>query len=228
MRSINHWLWTAGFVLQCLLVAALLVRGVARRFPVFVLLIAFYAARSALLFAIFGHVTAATYRTLYNGLSPVDIFLQLLVAGELGLHGMQKRGWTWRRAAFFPGLVVLAAAAAWSITTVLPERAPVPLDRGALFTSALMLLLFLWMTWAKASRLPYSIAAGFGSYSAVGLMAEVERSRVAVARNPRAYSAWSYVQAGVYLAVLLFWLLVLRDDQERRSAISFSTRPTAT
>jgi hypothetical protein len=91
-----------------------------------------------------------------------------------------------------------------------------------------MLLLFLWMTWEKASRLPYSIAAGFGSYSAVGLMAEVERSRVAVARNPSAYSAWSYVQAGVYLAVLLFWLLVLRDDQERRSAISFSTRPTAT
>jgi hypothetical protein len=141
---------------------------------------------------------------------------------------LQRRGWTWRRATAFPVLVVLAAGATWGITTALPMRAPVPLDRGELFTSALMLLLFLWMTWAKASRLPYSIAAGFAFYGAVGLMAEVERSRTALARNASAYSTWSYVQAGVYLAVLLFWLLALRDDHERPGAMTLSTHPTAT
>lgn len=228
MRWINQWLWMAGLALQSLLLAVLLVRGVARRFPVFVLLILFYAIRSALLFALFGHVAQATYRTLYNGLSSFDIFLQLMVAGELGFHGMQQRGWTWRRATAFSALVVLAAAATWSIATSLSPRGPVPLDRGALFTSALMLLLFLWMTWAKVSRLPYRIAAGFAFYSAVSLMAELERSRAGFGRNAIAFSAWSYVQASIYLIVLLVWLLVLRDDQDPRDRMTLATRPTTT
>jgi hypothetical protein len=228
MTEINLWLWIAGLALQLLLVVALLVRCVAGRFPIFTLLIAFYATRSALLFGLFGHVNPTTYHALYSGLSLVDILLQLMVAGELGFRGLQKHGWSWRRAASFPGLIVLAGAVTWSFTSALPARAPVPLDRGAVFTSALMLLLFLWMTWMKASGLPRSIAAGFAFYSAVGLMAEVERSRTGFARNASTYSEWSYVQAGVYLVVLSFWLLVLRHDQERRHEMTLSTRPTST
>jgi hypothetical protein len=125
-------------------------------------------------------------------------------------------------------LIVLAGAATWSITSALPARAPVPLDRGAVFTSALMLLLFLWMRWMKASGLPRSIAAGFAFYSAMSLMAEVERSRTGFARNANTYSGWSYVQAGVYLVVLSFWLHMLRRDQERRHEMTFSARPTST
>ena len=161
MRAINHWLWTAGLALQCLLVVVLFVRGIARRFPIFTLLIAFYTIRSTLLFALFGHVAPATYRALYNALSPADILLQLMVAGELGIHGLQKRGWNSRHAPALAGLIVLAGVVTWAITTALPARAPVPLDRGPVFTSAVMLLLFLWMIWMKAARLPRFITAGF-------------------------------------------------------------------
>jgi hypothetical protein len=229
MTGINHWLWTAGLALQCLLLIALLVRGIAPRFPIFTLLIAFYATRSALLFGLFGHVAPATYRTIYNGLSPADIFLQLMVAGELGFRGLQKRGWSWPRRAALPGLIVLAAAAvAWSVAIAVPARGPVPLDRGVVFTSAVMLLLFPWMIWLKAPRLPRTIAAGFAFYSAISLMAAVERSRLAFARNASAYAAWSYVQAGAYLVVLFFWLFALRGDRERQDVIPLSARPTAT
>jgi hypothetical protein len=226
--SINHWLWTAGLALQCLLLIALLVRRIALRFPIFTLLIVFYTIRSTVLFALFGHVSPTTYRTLYNGLSPADIFLQLMVAGELGFYGLQKRGWRLGRAAAFSGLIVMSAVVAWTITAVLPAHAPIPLDRGAVFTSTVMLLLILWMKWMKASRLPFSIAAGFAFYSAVSLIAEVERSRITFGRDATSYSAWSYVQVGVYLIVLLFWLLVLRDDQEGQAAMALSVRPTPT
>jgi hypothetical protein len=228
MRAINHWLWTAGLALQCLLVVVLLVRGIARRFPIFTLLIAFYTIRSTVLFGLFGHIAPATYRTLYNGLSLADILLQVMVAVEVGFHGLQKLGWNWRHAAAFPGLIVLAGVVTWAIANALPARAPVPLDRGAVFTSALMLLLFLWMIWMKASPLPCSIAAGFAFYGAISLMAEVERSRITFPRGASTSAAWSYVQIGVYLVVLLFWLLALRDDQNRWGGMTLTTHPTTT
>jgi hypothetical protein len=211
MSALNLCLWAIGLALQVLLVAVLFLRGLVRRFPVFAFLIVFYIVRSVLLFALFGLVQQNTYSQLYDFLFLADFCLQILLAAEIAVCILRLQGgWSLRRVATAAAFVILGVAIAGGSAALLPARGRVPIDRGAAFASALMVLLVVWMVFARMSGSPRRIAEGFAVYGVTGILAGIERNYAALHRYPGAYAASSYAQAGVYMVVVLYWLLTLR------------------
>lgn len=222
MSTINLCLWATGLVLQAGLVAALLLRRLARRFPIFTILIVFYTLRSAILFASFGYVSRTTYAVLYDAFSWADLCMQILLAMEIASCVLRQTGMRTRRYVVRAAvLLVMGTAMAASAAAALPAQGRVPVDRGAAFTSVLMLLLLLWMILAGISGAPRRIAEGFAVYGVSGVLAGMARSYSALHRNTGAYAAASYAQAGIYMAVVVFWLFALRA-QRVKPASSFT------
>ena len=80
-----------------------------------------------------------------------------------------------------------------------------------LFFSFLMILLFVWaLSIPASSALVRRITAGFALYSVVNVIAKFGRVHAAIDHNVPLFATWSYVLAGVYLVVVLFWLLTLQ------------------
>lgn len=217
MSTVNLFVWVAGLVLQLALSAALFLRGNARRFPVFASLIVFYLVRSVLLFALFGFVARDTYAQLYDMLSWTDLLLQTLLAAEIGLAILrQSGGWdsvSPRRAAIGSVFVFIACVVALGIAAVLPAPGRIPIDRGAAFAAVLMLFLLAWTIAIRLSGTPRRIVEGFAVYGAAGVAFGLERSYAALYRNGSAYAAASYAEAGIYMAVVVYWLITLRADE---------------
>lgn len=214
MKSVNLLVWSAGVVLQIVLLVVLLVGGPARRFPLFTTLIAFYVVRGIALDGLFGHLTRAGYANLYDALSLADVGLQILVAAEIAICVLRGRGaWTWRRGVELGGMCMGAVAAAAAISAALPSRGPAPLDRASAFASLLLLLAGVWGVSAGAGGAVRRIGAGFAAYGGVAVLAAVERNYAALHRNRAAYAAGEYAQAGIYMAVVLFWIVALWDGK---------------
>jgi len=210
MNVINLCLLGAGLGLQVLLVVVLFRRGVARRFPIFTLLVIFYVLRSVALFALFDYLARSAYSRLYDFLSFADLCLQILLAGEIALNMLRKnRGWTLHRMAKVAFFATLALGAAGGVAALLPTPGSVPVDRGAAFAAVLMVLLFLWAVLARVDRAPRRIAEGFAVYGIVSVLAGIARSYAALHRNAGAYAASSYAPAGIYMAVVIYWLFTL-------------------
>jgi peptidoglycan/LPS O-acetylase OafA/YrhL len=213
MHILNTSVWIAGLVLQCFLLVALFLRRVARRLPIFTALLSFYVVRSILLYSLSGHLAPDDYGTLYNALSLADFVLQIVVAGELALcvvRGANRRtGSAWIKTGLLIVLAVAIAAGAASRVSV-PGRYPP--DRGMAFVAILMLFLVLGMIAAKVSGPPRRVAEGFAFYGAIGTLAGIERAYAAIARDARAFTAWSYTSTTTWLVVVLFWILALRPD----------------
>jgi hypothetical protein len=217
MSTVNHFLWAAGLILQLVLSVTLFLRGTARRFPVFASLIVFYIARSVLLFALFGFVARDTYAQLYEMLSWTDLLLQILLALEIGLAILRRSG-GWdsvspRRAAIATVLVFIACSAALGVAALLPAPGRIPVDRGAAFTAVLMLFLLAWVISIRLAGTPRRIVEGFAVYGAAGVAIGLERGYAALYRNAAAYAAGSYAQAGIYMAVVVYWLITLRAHE---------------
>jgi hypothetical protein len=217
MSTANLFVWAAGLILQLVLSVALFVRGIARRFPVFASLIVFYVVRSVLLFALFSFVTRDAYAQLYDILSWTDLLLQILLALEIALAILRESG-GWdsvspRRAAIGMVLAFIACAVALGVAALLPAPGRVPVDRGAAFAAVLMLFLLAWAISLRLSGTPRRIVEGFALYGVAGVAIGLERSYAALYRNAAAYAAGSYAQAGIYMAVVMYWLLTLRAQQ---------------
>jgi hypothetical protein len=225
MHMLNTSLWIAGLILQSFLLVALFMRRVARRLPVFTVLLSFYVVRSALLYSLSGHLAPDDYGTLYSALSLADIVLQIVVAGELALcvlrSANRRTGSAWIKTGLLIVLSVAIAAGAASRVSV-PGRYPP--DRGMAFVAILMLFLALWMIAAKVSGPPRRVAEGFAFYGAIGTLAGIERAFAAIARNARAFTAWSYISTAAWLVVVLFWIFVLRPDKPAK-AVAKKTGP---
>jgi hypothetical protein len=215
--TINLFVWAAGLVLQLVLSVALFLRGTARRFPVFATLIVFYIARSVLSFVLLGSVAGDIYAQLYNMFSWTDPLLQILLTVEIGLAILrQSGGWdsvSPRRAAIASVLVFIACAVALGVAWLLPPSGRIPVDRGAAFAAVLMLFLLAGTIWTRASGTPRRIVEGFAIVATAGLFIGLERSYAALYRNAAAYTAGSYAQTGIYLAVVVYWLLTLRAQE---------------
>ena len=211
-NTLNTLLWIISLALQLALFAALFVRSVARRFPIFTSLIGFYLLRSALLFLIFDHVPPTTYHALYNALQLFDLLLQAAVAMEITLHLLRKQGvWTPLRSLAPLALLFLAAICTLLTTVLLPAHAPIPVDRTQIFFSFLMILLFTWALSIPTSSAPVRrITAGFALYGIMNVSASLGRTYAALHNNPSLYATWSYALAGIYLIVVIFWLLTLK------------------
>jgi hypothetical protein len=213
--TINTLVWIVSTALQLALFLALLLRGIAHRFPLFTTLIGFYLLRSALLFLIFDHLALPSYRSLYDLLQLIDLLAQTAVAIEIILHLIRTQGGPTLPRILIPiGLVILATIGTLLTAAVLPAHAPIPIDRTQIFFSFLMILLF-----ARALSIPSSsalirrITAGFALYGIVNVSANLGRTYAAIHNNAPLYATWSYILAGVYLVVVLFWLLTLQRPQ---------------
>jgi hypothetical protein len=212
--AINDTLWAAGMLAQATLLACLTVRRLAQRIPVFTTLIAFYLVRSLALFGLYGHIAPAGYAAMNNGFSIADLLLQMLVAGEIaGRLVRAAGGWTVRRETIVVGIVALAWAAAYAVRQMLPFNTPVPPDRLQMFDSLLMILLCAWALAGRVRGLVRRVAVGFGVYAAVSLVAMWARTVAAIHRDAGAYAGWSYAVSGMWVAVVVVWIFMLKDDQ---------------
>lgn len=208
---LNRCLWLAGLLLQAALLVALVMRREARRFPAFTLLIAFYTARTTLLYALSGHLPAATYGQLYETLSWLDLALQMLVAAEIARHIVHQRtGWSWRVGGMLLLFLAVAGCGSWFAAMMVRPYPRISVDRGQAFTSCFMLLLLGWTWWRSTFGPVRRIVEGFALYGLVVLLAEPARIQAFVNRNPRTYLASSYAPAIAYLGILIFWLLTVR------------------
>lgn len=214
--TLNTLVWTISVALELALFIALFSRSIARRHPIFTALIGFYLARSVLLYVIFHHIPLATYRALYDNLQLVDLALQAAVAIEIATHLMRDgtasagKRLTLRSGLTPAALLALAILCTVLAATLLPVHAPIPADRAQLFFSFLMVLLFVWSR-STAATLTSNIAAGFALYSIVSLSASFGRTYAALHENATAYALWSYALATIYLVVVLYWLLSLKQ-----------------
>ncbi|MEO6982965.1 MAG: hypothetical protein ABI072_07595 [Edaphobacter sp.] len=214
--TINTAVWIVSLALQLALFASLFARHIARQFPIFTSLIGFYLVRSALLFLIFDRIGPATYHALYGDLALIDLFVQTVVAVEILLHLVHASGsWTRRNALLTFAVIGAAALGTVLTTTLLPAHAPILTDRTQFFFSFLMILLFAWAIRIPTASNPVRrIAGGFALYGIVNVSANFGRTYAAIQNNVGLYATWSYALAAIYLVVVLFWLVTLKDRRE--------------
>lgn len=211
MKTVNLLLWSVGVALQAALLVGLFLRGMVRRFPLFSLLIAFYMARSVLLYFLAGHIGWAAYGDLYRVLSWADLALQLLVLAEIAAGILRGSGLWSRLRGLKAGLAAFATiAASVALAAELPSRGPLLVDRGSVFTALLMLLLLPWTLIAGTRGTVRRIVEGLAAYGLVAVVATLLRSHAAVHRDASAWAAAAYAQSGVYLAAVVYWLFTVR------------------
>jgi hypothetical protein len=225
---INASIWACGLILQTALLIALFRRRIARRFPLFTLLIAFYLLRSIVLFLLSSHIAITSYISLYNTLSIVDILLQISVAIEVINHlARGNAGWTLRHCALAATFLCIADIATILTTAIFPPHPPVPLDRSQLFLSFLMILLFAWtISIRSASPLLRRVILGFALYGTANLLASTGRTYASRHNRADVYEAWSYTLAAAYLAVIVLWLFTLKAE-DSQTAIPYPPAPEA-
>jgi hypothetical protein len=212
--AINDLLWTVGLLLQCSLLALVFARGIVRRLPLFSGLLAFYLLRSILLFALFGKIDSAAYASTYEGLTIVDLALQLLVTGELVLSLTRSAGPRGLRRGTLLLIPVFAGAGTLLIARTLPAHSPVPFDRVQAFIWVSMILLggfaLAWTTAGQPAALPRRVALGFSFYAVAGIAASLERPYAMLARDARSLAMWSYVLPAAWVLVVVYWIAALR------------------
>lgn len=208
---LNTGIWAAALALQCVLACVVFARGLARRFPAFAALLVFYPLRSAVLFVLSRHLEAHIYDGISNSLAILEFLLLLLVAAGLLRWRVQRAGgWTLRRALFTLLALGAAAGLTWTVLQALPPR--MPADRTQIFAGFVLLALagaMIRSAWrVNATR----IAAGFAAFSLLQFVALAGRAHAAVLRDAGSYIAWSYLPAAGYLAVVVYWMAVLRRE----------------
>jgi hypothetical protein len=214
--TINRTLWATGLALQCALAVAVFRSGIARRFPCFAALICFYPLRAGLLFVLAGRVDADVYNPLFSALAFTEILLQVAIAVELiwrinremGTESRSSAERRWVALLIFTGL---AGALTWLVLRFTPARAPV--DRVQVFVWFLMIAPFAVALKYGRSVNPMRIAAGFAAFSLIQLAASFGRAHAFVKHDASWYLGWSYAPGVGYLAVVIFWLISLRQEQ---------------
>lgn len=213
--AINDCFWAIGLASQCVLLALLFTRGIARRLPCFTALLGFYVLRSALLFLLSGHIDADNYSTAYNGLSILDLLLQLLVAIEIAARLTRiSGGWAARRDVLLI-LPCLAFGATWLTCEMLPIVIRLPPDRLQLFNWFALLLLGVWALTLPTTNPPglsllRRVSVGLAAYGLLGVCATIARTLAAAHRNAGLFAESSYILPIAWLLVVLGWIVILK------------------
>jgi len=222
MKIANLNLWIIGFCLQAALLVALLRHKLAFRIPIFTSLIAFYIVRAGALFILSSHVTRKDYGMLYEALSVVDLVFQILVAAEIFACLARQpckpaaRG-TMTRIAMIPVGIALAGAVAF----MTPEVGLFRTDRGVVFVTVLMLLLLIW-TFRTGAGIPRQMATGFVVYGCSVLVAGVARNYAVAHRSRAMLAGSSYAASGIYICIVIYWLVALRVRDNTRPGLWLS------
>jgi hypothetical protein len=210
--AVNRVVWAGGILLQILLLAVVLWRGIVRRFPAFAALIAFYPARAILFYFLAGRLDADAYDTLFHALAMVEIALQALLAIEIARRlARAMGGWTWRRGV--AALVLAAVALALTAVTfsLLPEKQLAGRTQIAMGFVMIEMLAVAWKQ-AGAGNL-FLIPAGFAAFAGFQLLSLAGSAYAATHHEAGAYLAWSYLPACGYLAVVVFWIAALKGQE---------------
>jgi hypothetical protein len=151
-------------------------------------------------------------------LAAIDLVLQVAVAVEIAVQLVRGWGGLARMQAWVVGLIpLLSLAATAAMLRLLPMRlggqTPLPPDRIQMFESFGMILLWVCAFVWTAAPLLRRVLTGFAAYGAVNVAAMLGRSVAAMHRDGRAFVTWSYVVAGMYVAVVVWWIVTLRGDE---------------
>lgn len=224
--AINRALWATGLALQCALAVEVFRRGIARRFPCFTALICFYPLRAGLLFLLASRIDADVYNPLFSALAFTEILLQVAVAVELLWRvnretdaqeaSAKETSVDRRKSRRRVGLALLillgvAGSLTWLVLRFTPARAPA--DRVQVFLWFVMIALFAAALKYARSANPVRIAAGFAAFSLIQLAASFGRANAYFKHDAGWYLGWSYAPAVGYLAVVIFWLISLRNER---------------
>ena len=208
-NAINDSLWSVSLVLQIGLLALVFLRDLAGRLPSFTVLLVFYPLRAAALFFLSGHMAADDYTAMYRGLAVLGLLLPIIVAAEISLRlwsGLGRAQWG---LLLVPVVAWLGAMWLWSI---LPIKGPLRPDRVEMFGSLLMILLFGFALKARTTGILRKVIGGLATFGIVDLMATAGKGFAAAHRDADTFAGWSYASSGVYLLVVLFWMVALRPD----------------
>jgi hypothetical protein len=227
MTKLNLILWAVSLTLQCVLLAVLFSRGIARQIPVLGILIGFYVVRSTASYTIFRHLQPATFEFLFSALAIVDVVLQIVTAWVLysaaersvdeqrslgaGLGPREPlRGLSMlTRLAVFCVFLIVAAGFAISVAMFIRVTPRAPVDRSIVFVSGVYLLVFFATVAKKISPLIRRLVGGFAFYAAASIVCQTGRAVAGAQRNAILFNRWSYAAPAAYLAVVVFWIVVL-------------------
>jgi hypothetical protein len=197
-------------LLLALLLGLMVARKVVGRLPVFATLLGFSIVRSTMLVCLSGRLGRPGLSLLHDGLSVLDMALQLGVLAEIASAWVSEHGgWTRLRVGALVALLVWSTAGAWLAGALWGAAGQTAMDRSQCALSLCFVLLFGW-----ASQVPMAAAAwraieGLAVYNLASLVVQVERYRAAAAHDAASWAGWSYGLAGVYLAVVVFLLATL-------------------
>jgi hypothetical protein len=208
---VQHAIWAAGLIGHVILAAVLLSTGRARRFPFFTLLVVFDILRALALVLFIGRLPLPALHVTSIAFEITDLVLEFGTLTELVLNALRPLG-SLRRVTL--PLLLLASG-----IVAVTHLAPVSRYTGRAAPLLLHFLLgVLMLEWALvlamlrgALRLRWrsdvaAISFGFGVYSAALLFAG---GYFRVGRDMRDYIFFSYFRIFVYLAVVLWWIVVL-------------------
>ncbi len=207
----RHWIWAAGLFGHLFLLAVLVARGRARRFPCFTLLIFFDVLRTLALALVLDRLPPAPLHLAVTAFGITDLLLEFAVLAELVLTALWGLGRL--RRVTLP--LLLLASGALIVTHLAPvshytgRAAPLLLHfaLGVLFLEwALVLALLLPSLRLRWRSDVAAISFGFGVYSAALLFAG---GYFRVGREMSDYIFFSYLRIFVYLLVVLWWIITL-------------------
>jgi hypothetical protein len=208
-------MWSVSLLLQLTLFVSLFTRSVARFAPFFTNFVGFYLLRSAVFFFILNPISLASYSRLYNLFLALDVLVQFCAAAELTRHlTVTHGGWT-RRNIAMTVIFLCATAVCTYITVQLAPPAQVRVDPSLIAFSYYMVFVWLWTFALHETAIGHSVAQGFAIYGIINIVANIGRTAAMSVDHPRSYAAWTYVLAGGYMVVVIFWLATLRPDPER-------------
>ncbi len=214
--AFSSLVWSIGLILECTLFVALFSRRLAGFAPFFTNFVGFYLIRSALLFVFLNHINADSYSRLYNLLLLLDALVQLGVAVESTSHLTRNQGgWTPRNITI-PIVFLFAAALGTYLTTALVPHGDVRIERSVIFFSFYMIFLCGWaIALHESFGAVRNIVQGFAIYGIINIIANIGRTEASFAGHPHRYFAWTYVLAGAYLVVVIYWLGTLKPPARK-------------
>ncbi|WP_245632236.1 hypothetical protein [Edaphobacter aggregans] len=221
LASIQDMFWVAGLVAHLILFFVLWKRARAKDFPYFTALIVTNIVKTIVLNRVRYHGSGNAYRVTYFGFAILDLALQLCVTHELASHVFAPTG-KWapdirKGFAVVAAFSVLVASLLACLPTP-PEKTLLKsiLDRGNVFSSALLCELFVGMiAFSVTARLPWKthvarITQGLGFYSLVGILTESGHS-VLGSGTPLSLML-TFVRMTTYLICATYWIVTLWRD----------------
>jgi len=219
--SIQDVFWAAGLVAHLILISVLLLRRRTKSFPCFTTLIIVNVVNGVVLNQVWHHGSRAQYRISYFGFALLDLVLQLCVTYELASSIFAPMG-KWlpdvRKGFIAVATFSVIVAGLLACLPEPPEKTVLKgvLDRGNLFSSALLCALFVEMiAFSVTARLPWKthvarIAQGLGFYSLVGMLTESGHS--IVGSGSELSLMLTYVRMATYLICVIYWIITLWKD----------------